>query len=151
MRGNIIRRLFREDIPLIINFLKDERFNCCELSDFWTAEELKEWLSKKSDICLGYFTDNELVGFCLSHFSKSINKVYLENIFVNTYYRRQGIASLIVSKLLEMYCMANKGKKLRFVALVETDNTPSISMLKKEGFNIGEKMLWIQKNSTFKV
>lgn len=147
MRDNMIKRLCNEDIPLIINYLKDERFDCCEFNDFWSIEELQKWIAKSDDICVGCFVDGKLVGFCLSHFSMSINKVYLENIFVDSSYRGRGLASVMVDKLMKMYCEANKGKVLRFVALVEISNAPAISTLEKEGFNVGDRMLWIQKNS----
>lgn len=151
MKDNTIRRLCLEDIPLIINYLKHERFDCCEFKDFWSTEELHHWIADPNDICVGCFIDTKLVGFCLSHFSRSMNKVYLENIFVDSEYRGQGIASRMVSKIMEMYCELNGGTILRFVALVEESNAPAISTLKKEGFNVGDKMLWIQKNALFEI
>lgn len=74
-----------------------------------------------------FVIDGTLVGFCLSHYSKAINKVYLENIFVDVDYRGCGFATLMVSKVLEIYGERNQGKMLRFVALVEELNTPAIS------------------------
>lgn len=151
MKDSMIRKLCPNDIPLIINYLKDKRFDCCEFNDFWSAEELKLWFSETCDICIGYFIKGKLVGFCLSHFSMSINKVYLENIFVDPDYRGRGIGAHMVSKLLEMYRTEKRGKVIRFVALVEISNTPAIFTLKKEGFNVGDRMLWIQKNCMFEV
>lgn len=146
MKDSTIKRLCLEDIPLIINCLKDERFDCCEFNDFWTVDELKKWITQSNDICVGCFIDEKLVGFCLSHFSDSINKVYLENIFVDSDYRRRGLATHMVNKLLNMYCEVNSGRVLRFVALVKVSNTPAISTLKKEEFNVGDRMFWVQKN-----
>ena len=151
MKDSMIRKLCLDDVPLIINYLKDERFDCCEFNDFWSIDELKEWIIRSEEICVGCFVDGTLVGFCLSHYSKAINKVYLENIFVDVDYRGRGFATLMVSKVLEMYGERNQGKMLRFVALVEESNSPAISTLKKEGFNVGDKMLWIQKNIKFEV
>ena len=151
MKGSMIRRLCLDDILSIIKYLKDERFDCCEFNDFWSIEELEKWFLRADDICVGCFVNGTLVGFCLSHFSESINKVYLENIFVDTDYRGHGLASIMVSSVLEMYVERNKGKLLRFVALVEESNVPAISTLQKEGFNLGDKMLWIQKNIGFEV
>lgn len=151
MKDNMIRILCIEDIPLIITYLKDKRFDCCEFNDFWSTLELQEWLSKEDNLCVGCFRGENLIGFCLTHFFKSINKIYLENIFVDPDYREQGIATCMLNKVIDMYCSQNQGRTLRFVALVETSNAPAISTLKKEGFNVGDKMFWIQKNTTIEI
>lgn len=146
MSENMIRKLCHNDIPTIIESLRDEKFDCCELNDFWTIEELEKWLDNKHDICAGFFIDGVLVGFCLTHVSYDIGKVYLENIYVSPQYRGLGIAKKLVDYVVREYSLLNNGKTLRFVALVEISNAPAITTLKKGGFSIGDKMLWIQKN-----
>lgn len=146
MSESMIRRLNENDIPLIAQYLQDDRFDCCEFNDFWTPEELYEWLKNSKDICLGYYIQDGLVGFCLSHFFENANKIYLENIFVDPKYRSRGIASVLLTSLLSMYIEERPGITLRFVALVDATNDKVIRLLKKGGFNVGDQMLWVQKN-----
>ena len=142
----MIRRLDENDIHLIAQYLQNDRFDCCEFNDFWTPEELYEWLKLNKDICIGCYIQDNLVGFCLSHFFENANKIYLENIFVDSEYRNRGIASDLLTTLLSMYTENHPEKTLRFVALVDATNDKVIKLLKKRGFNVGDQMLWVQKN-----
>ena len=118
----MIRRLDENDIHLIAQYLQNDRFDCCEFNDFWTPEELYEWLKLNKDICIGCYIQDNLVGFCLSHFFENANKIYLENIFVDSEYRNRGIASDLLTTLLSMYTENHPEKTLRFVALVDATN-----------------------------
>ena len=142
----MIRLLAVKDVQTIGLYIKDDRFNCCEFRDFWTEEELRDWIENVDDITLGYFVEEELVGFCLSHCNKKISKVYIENIFVAPQFRRQGIATQLLASLLDECKKAYADEIFRYIALVEKNNIPAIESLKKAGFNIGETMYWIQKN-----
>ena len=146
MSESMIRRLDENDIHLIAQYLQNDRFDCCEFNDFWTPEELYEWLKLNKDICIGCYIQDNLVGFCLSHFFENANKIYLENIFVDSEYRNRGIASDLLTTLLSMYTENHPEKTLRFVALVDATNDKVIKLLKKRGFNVGDQMLWVQKN-----
>ena len=147
MKESIIKRLKLEDIPQLVSRLSDKKFNCCSFEDFWSSDELSLWLQDENDVCIGCFVEDNLIGFCLSHFASSINKVYLENVFVDEKYRRLGIATSMLSEVVRLYREKNPKKVLRFVAMVEKSNTPAVFTLEKEGFNVGDEMLWIQKNS----
>ena len=141
-----IRRLTKKDSKALVSFLKHDKFDCCGLRDFWTVEELEKWFSVSEDICLGYFNDSELIGFCLTHFCQQINKVYLENIYVETAYRGRGIAPTLIKEMIRLYNASNPRAEIRYVALIEENNTAVEHALNKCGFKTGDKMLWVQRN-----
>lgn len=143
----MIKPLITTDIATISNYTKDERFDCCELKDFWTEDELAKWILDSQDVTLGYYLDDQLVGFCLSHSVSNISKVYLENIYVAPQFRGNGISMLLINAMIDQYQKMYPNKTLRYVALVETGNDPAISLLRKGGFNVGDTMYWIQKNT----
>lgn len=146
MRENMIKKLTTSDINLIIDYLKDDSFDCCEFNDFWSEQELHQWFDNPDHICIGYYNNKELIGFCLSHLALEINKVYLENIFVSPAYRHQGIATKMLGYVLQKYRIKCKGKTIRFVAMVDVNNSFAKSTLNRCGFNIGDTMNWVQKN-----
>lgn len=147
MKENMINYLTVKDIPFICKCLQNERFDCCDFNDYWTPQELEKWLNNIDNICIGMYNEKELIGFCLTYFAKDINKVYLENIFVIPGSRRQGVAKALIHYIIKAYSSLDANNTIRFVALVDDDNTPAIRSLSTCGFSIGNSMRWIQKNA----
>ena len=141
-----IRRLLKSDSKDLVLFLNHDKFDCCGLRDFWTVDELSKWFSVAEDICLGYFGNDGLIGFCLTHFCHQINKVYLENIYVNTEYRGRGIAPQLINETIRLYSELFPETEKRYVALIEENNAAVSRALSKCGFKTGDKMLWVQRN-----
>lgn len=141
-----IRRLIQSDSKKLVYFLKHDKFDCCGLRDFWTVQELEKWFNSSDDICLGYFDNSKLIGFCLTHFCKPINKVYLENIYVEKEYRGRGIAPELINEVLRLYSEICPNTKIRYVALIEENNIAVERALCKCGFKTGDRMLWVQRN-----
>lgn len=144
MNKIIYKRLRIEDAKTIYDFVEHAFFDCANICDFWTYNEIVEWLSCNDDCCMAAYDGKNLIGFCLTHYHKAVSKVHIENIFVVEKYRKRGIASSLIQKIESFYL--SKGSRLRFVAMINADNYVALSFMKKMGYLYGEKMIWIQKN-----
>lgn len=139
----IVRRLEVSDVDDIKNFISHPFFDCALNGDFWSIDELKAWLSIKYDYCVGAFLSDELIGFCMSHFHKEAHKVHLENVFVAEPYRDRGVGYRLLNVVINYY--SNYGP-MRYVGLVDEDNSAAYRLLLKVGFSHGSKFIWMQKN-----
>lgn len=136
------RRLKLSDVNSIMPYLKI--FDCGALEDSWTRPEVEEWILNTCDFCLGAFVDNELVGFCLTHFHKQVNKVFLENIFTIDSLRRYGISRHLIAQVVDYYRKRNR--KVRFIGLVDTRNDAAVNLFVNNNFHKGYQMYWMQRN-----
>lgn len=144
MKEIVIKKLSIEDAEYILGTLDTSFFDCANMHDHWSKNEICRWIENENDLCLGAYSEGNIVGYCLSHFAKSINKVYIENIFVDPTFRRQGVGRKLLNHLQIEY--ANDFFHCRFIALVQADNNAAIQLLSKQGYNSGNLMLWLQKN-----
>lgn len=146
--ANLVRvqKLGKEDIPNLSMYLQNYYFDCGTLEDYWTEEEIENWIADECDCCVGAFWHDELIGFCLTHYHSSAKKIHLENIFVVEEYRKQGVAQRLLMEVMLLY--SDKTSKARFVGLVETNNHQSIQLLNKNSFTKGHPMYWMQSNIT---
>lgn len=140
-----IRRLKVSDIESISAYMSNYYFNCAELDDFWTQDEILAWVTDLSDYCTGAFIKDKFVGFCLTHYHATVNKVHLENIFVQEQFRRLGIAHHLIFDMISYY--RTKNQKVRFVGLVDAENDASIALFGKNRFVKGHPMYWMQYNA----
>lgn len=138
----LLRRLSLCDVNSILPHLNV--FDCGAVEDSWTRPELEDWILNTSDFCLGAFVDNELVGFCLTHFHKQVNKVYLENIFTIETYRRYGISRQLIAQVVNYY--RKRSRKVRFIGLVNSRNDAAVNLFIKNSFHQGYQMYWMQRN-----
>lgn len=140
-----IRRLKSTDIESISSYMSNYYFNCAELNDFWTLDEILAWVTDLNDYCTGAFMKDEFVGFCLTHYHATANKVHIENIFVLEQFRNQGIAQYLIFDMISFYRFINR--KVRFVGLVDVKNDASTALFKKNKFVKGHPMYWMQYNA----
>lgn len=139
-----IRRLSICDVEVVSSYLRHYYFDCGTIDDFWNENELKAWISDHSDYCIGAFLDDILIGFCLTHYHKAVNKVHLENIFIVEKYRRNGVAHRLLYDVVSYY--ANNSKTIRFIGMVDFDNIKSQKLLETFYFIKGRPMFWMQRN-----
>lgn len=144
MNNIVVRKITEEDVKYISDYLKDYYFNCGAIDDFWSNSELNAWVKNETDMCIGTYRENLMVGFCLTHYHKEAKKVHLENIFVIEGYRRQGIAKKMLTYITSYYIGLDNG--IRYVGLVNTENKSAMDLLINNGFSCGNKMFWIQRN-----
>lgn len=142
-----IRILATKDIKQLVSLsLIHDEFNVCNENDWWSEEELIQWINSPEDLCIGVFENDIMVGYLLSHFKVQLSKVFLENIFIEKNKRRKGYAKLLIHHTLEFYNSKYMNKKsLRFVALVKENNSAILNLITNLGFKVGEKVIWIQK------
>ena len=141
----VIRRLAKKDIQMLTVHIKQSFFDCAGLDDFWTDDEIENWINDPNDYCAGAFVEGRLIGFCLTHHHKTANKVHIENIFVDYMYREKGIAQYLIFDVITHY--RSVFSKVRFVGLVDVTNKKSVDLLLRNNFTKGHPMLWMQYNS----
>lgn len=141
----VIRRLTKKDIGSLASYMHHYYFDCAELDDYWTDDEIEAWVNDPNDYCTGAFLDGKIVGFCLTHHHKTANKVHIENIYVNDLYRGQGIAQYLLFDVIAFY--RSSFPKVRFVSLVDITNKAAIQLMSKNEFTKGHPMCWMQYNS----
>lgn len=139
-----IRRLSKCDVKAVSLYLRHYYFDCGTIDDYWTEDELEAWISDHSDYCIGAFWADSLIGFCLTHYHKTTNKVHLENVFVVEQYRRNGVAQRLLYDVVSYY--SDKSKVIRFVGMVDLDNIKSQKLLETNCFVKGRPMYWMQSN-----
>lgn len=142
----VIRRLEPKDLSSISLHMQNYYFDCAQLDDYWTNDEILAWIRDSSDYCIGAFANNILIGFGLTHYHKATNKVHIENIFVLEQYRNEGVAQRLVFDIIAYYC-GRSTNKIRFVGLSDTTNQSTIGLLEKNKFVKGHPMYWMQYNS----
>lgn len=105
MKNDNIRFAARDDIPLILSFIK-ELAEYEKMSDQVVADEnlLTEWLfNKKTAEVIFALDDGKEVGFALFfyNFSTFLGKagIYLEDLFVRREYRGRGYGKGLIKKL----------------------------------------------------
>ncbi len=116
-----IRRLAYSDLPRVISI---------ERRSFpapWSLAMFVLEISKPSGICLAATEGDELLGYLVC--SRYEQVWHLMNVAVAPERRRAGVASDLISKLVE-----EGGGRLPFTLEVRVSNRPAISMYERLGF-----------------
>lgn len=143
----IIKKIEENDIDSLMELgVVHEEFNVANKDDWWSSEELLNWIKSENDFCIGAYLNMKLVGYSLSHIKLELSKVFLENIFVIESFRYQGIGERLLESTLDHYNKKfHNYPNLRFVALTKEDNNEFIGLALKLDFTLGEKLIWVQK------
>lgn len=120
-----IRNAQNSDKKNILEFCKNTFSWGDYISDIW-----KYWIEEKN---LFVIEEEIPVGMCHAFFSK--NHVWIEGIRINPSFRRKHLASKLVSYVEN--CAHQKNIVLSHM-LIDSKNTPSLSMAKKLGYKILE-------------
>lgn len=139
-----IREMKIEDIPEVIKAGSDESYfiTTPDSGGFWTNKQLSNSIKSKSDVLLVAEENDEIIGFTIALLHNPTMKATLENIWVNQKYRRKGIGEQLAKKRLEKL---KENGCIYVCALIKEDNTPTINLLEKMGFNKGYKFYWMDK------
>lgn len=113
----------------LMQFSDLKNLNLAEFDDFWNMEILQDELKSEYSKCLCAILDNEIVGFVV--LKTVLDEADIMNIAVKKNFRRQGIASLLLNKLLVL-CQENKVRVIHLE--VNEENFSAISLYKKFGF-----------------
>lgn len=101
-----------------------------KITGWWKDSCSSEQVSKliSGSFCfLTVWNEENLVGFGRV-ISDGFNDAYIQDVFVNENFRKQGIAGNIISKLID-YC---KNKNINWIALIAAPG--SVSVYEKSGF-----------------
>ncbi|MHC5375170.1 N-acetyltransferase family protein [Enterococcus sp. LJL120] len=136
MEQMVIRRATEQDVPLILNFIKELAVYEKMLTDVTATEELlRENLFEKqrAEVIIGE-VDEQPVAFALffTNFSTFVGKpgLYLEDLFVKPEFRGAGFGQQILAYLANLAVARDYG---RFEWVVLDWNQPSIDFYQKMG------------------
>ena len=119
------------------NIEEKEFLKICDLykiAGWWKESCSSDQISKLISGSFSFLTawnEDKLVGFGRV-ISDGFNDAYIQDVYVDENYRKQGVAGTIISKLAE-YC---NSKKINWIALIAAPG--SVTMYEKLGF---EKMI----------
>lgn len=143
----IIRKIKEQDIKQIESMYRNvDEFKCLDTDDFWTSIELSAWVSNENDVCICAVTESgKITGYALTHIHIEANKVHIENIFVEKMERRKKFGKKLLQRIVQEYSKKFPKTEKRYVAMVTDKNKDALNFFKTQGFQCGEKMVWIQK------
>lgn len=102
-----------------------------DFDEFWSTDILKSELDNKNSFYIVAKYNTELVGF--AGLWKSVDDVHITNIVVKKNFRKKGIGTLLLKKLISLT------KQLQFKELtleVNSSNIPAIQLYSKFAFKI---------------
>lgn len=116
--------------------LKDlENFNELGLlvnNNFTNVYKLSEILESDYDYLYGYYDNDILVGFI--HITKIYETIDIVNIVVKPFYRKKGIATLLINYMVNLFTDAEE-----ILLEVNENNIPAISLYQKNNFAVINK------------
>ena len=97
----------------------------------WSESSLKEELSNDNARFFVALSGGNIAGYIGAH--NILGEVYITNVAVNPFFRRQGIGEALVSYLIEISC----GENADFVTLeVRESNEAAHKLYNKKGFSV---------------
>lgn len=106
-----------------------DNFNISDFDNFWSLDILKDELKSNTSEFIVAKLENEIIGFAGAKFI--VDEADIMNIAVKTSYRKQGIASLLLKKLIDI-CKNNNINSINLE--VNEENFPAINLYKKYEF-----------------
>jgi ribosomal protein S18 acetylase RimI-like enzyme len=113
-----------------------------EVSKFWAEHRLKPWVEANQDIMLVAELEGAVVGAILTQVHKPSKVCYLSDLVVKSSEREKGIGRKLLVATLEK---AHSAGFTLFYGLTQVNNRAIQSLLKSEGFSVGEELIWYEK------
>ena len=111
-------------------------------SSFWSIKRLTQWVRYDSDVLLVAEHDKEVVGFLLTQIHSPSSTAYLSDIAVAEDARGEGVGSALIEYALEQLKLLD----ITYIyGLTQEHNIAIHSLLSKQQFERGEKMIWFDK------
>ena len=141
-----IRNMTLEDLPAVISIGNDApELAVSDVSRFWSEHRLHGWIEAHQDILLVAEEDGEVVGFQLTQLHLPSKVGYLSDLVVKKSARGQGIGAALTEETVKR--MTTMGLTYIY-ALTQEMNDKIQGLLKKEGFEAGETMVWFEKKAS---
>lgn len=121
---------------------KEERFQVSGHTSFWSVGQLNIWVESEGDVCLIAEVDEEIIGFVLSQYHKPTGKATIENLFVRSGYREQGVGREL---FIECSLTLKRNGATYQCGMVEPDNDLMLDIVKRAGFDEGKTFIWVDK------
>ncbi len=122
-----VRWMIRNDMRAVLDIEKDS------FTVPWTEAEFRSFLQQRTSIGMVIEVQGTVVGFMLYTMSKS--DFQIDSIAVATNSRRQGLATLLINKLLAKRRMGeHRGERKSVSAIVRESNLRALKMFRTLGF-----------------
>lgn len=139
-----IRRMEKKDAPAIYEIgINEKNLHGSEENDFWSVEELRNWIDSKDDMLLVASEDNKMVGFIMSAVHKPTSKVDIEYIWVHEDFRGTGLSKKLLDAIIKKF---NEIGLLYVSALANNTNDRAVNFFENNGFKKGFSFYWMDKN-----
>ncbi len=113
--------------------------------NFWPKKVLREAVTANDVVVLVAEVDHKVVGFVIASLTSSLRKATIENIYVHTESRGNGIGDELLASLLEVL----SDNSIEYMAtLVPVDAVEATKLYETAGFLKGETFLWLDKSIT---
>lgn len=138
-----IRKMTTNDIGTVIAIgSQAPELAVSEVSQFWSENRLIPWVEADADIMLVAEQDDEVIGAILTQLHLPSKVGYLSDLVVKDSARSKGVGSALLRETMKQ--LDSLGVTLVY-GLTQTTNTRIHNLLKKEGFNQGEELIWFEK------
>jgi len=140
-----IRNMTLEDLPAVISLGNDApELAVSDESRFWSEPRLRSWVEAGQDILLVAEENGEVIAFQLTQLHLPSKVGYLSDIVVKERARGRGVGAALTEETVKRM----KDMGLTYIyALTQEANDGIQNLLKKEGFEAGETMVWFEKKS----
>jgi ribosomal protein S18 acetylase RimI-like enzyme len=111
-----------------------------EVVTFWPKAILVDCIKNKNNPILVAEDNKQIVGFIISNYTPDFKKAVIENIFVKSGYRRNGVGTTLLNSLLKKLV----DLKCEYVCLLcDGENDTAINFYIKNRFNKGMTCVWL--------
>jgi GNAT superfamily N-acetyltransferase len=138
----VIREAIREDVTEILSLSKaDEHFKMSEFTGTHDEEELHYWISDPRSIVIVATRRSQVIGYACG-FLLSPKWFFFDTFLVAPEFRNKGIGARLYSHLRNE-CKRKGGLQL-IQGLVKTGKGNSLRYWTKQGFEEGNRCIWIE-------
>lgn len=136
----IFKKLMAAHVPDVLALgAAEPGFSVGEAPGFWNSAQLERWFASDTDICLGAFSGDKLVGFTLAAVHVPTGKVTWENLLVRRDLRGTGIGNGLVAAMVEE---VRRRKLPQLCFYVEAGKDRQHRYHERQGFKLDGLFAW---------
>lgn len=115
-----------------------------DAAQFYSRETLGRWIRDENGVTLVARVGDNFAGFILGYYMPGPNDGYLNCLVVNENYRNKGVGSKLLDEALTEFEKKGGGRCNHVFGVVKPDNEPTLKLLQKHGFQIGETFRYVE-------